>query len=519
MAELIIHQDKIPDNQELIKLCPFGAMEEKDGKVTISAACKMCRLCVRKGPKGAVEYVEDAVKPSVDKSAWKGIAVYVDHVDGKVHPVTLELLGKARELSKVTGHPVYALFMGNGIEAAAHELLHYNVDKVFVYDAPELARFQIEPYTAVFENFIQTVKPSSILVGATTVGRQLAPRVAARMKTGLTADCTILEMDENTDLSQIRPAFGGNIMAHSNEKGTTFTVILPKRDTSQYHPSVPALAADEKEISSTLVDAEIQAGDEALEGDCPIVLVIDDNADIRHYVKSLLVKEFRVLDASDGATGIRLAMKYVPDVIVSDVMMPGMDGIECCRRLKGELQTCHIPVIILSAKTDIKDQMEGLQMGADDYIPKPFSLAILTTKIQNMMRTRRRMLDKYAKSLEVEPEKITFNAMDEALLKRAMAIVEKNMDNIEFSTDEFAREMNMSRSNLHLKLKAITGESTIDFIRKIRFNEAAKLLKDGRYTVAEVSTMVGFNTPSYFATSFKKYFGCLPTEYIKKSKG
>ena len=215
MAELIIHQDKIPDNQELIKLCPFGAMEEKDGKVTISAACKMCRLCVRKGPKGAVEYVEDAVKPSVDKSEWKGIAVYVDHVDGKVHPVTLELLGKARELSKVTGHPVYALFMGNGIEAAAHELLHYNVDKVFVYDAPELARFQIEPYTAVFENFIQTVKPSSILVGATTVGRQLAPRVAARMKTGLTADCTILEMDENTDLSQIRPAFGGNIMAHS----------------------------------------------------------------------------------------------------------------------------------------------------------------------------------------------------------------------------------------------------------------------------------------------------------------
>ena len=126
------------------------------------------------------------------------------------------------------------------------------------------------------------------------------------------------------------------------------------------------------------------------------------------------------------------------------------------------------------------------------------------------------MLEKYAKSLEVEPEKITFNAMDEALLKRAMAIVEKNMDNIEFSTDEFAREMNMSRSNLHLKLKAITGESTIDFIRKIRFNEAAKLLK---YPVAEVSTMVGFNTPSYFATSFKKYFGCLPTEYIKKSKG
>ena len=138
----------------------------------------------------------------------------MDHVDSKIHPVTLELLGKARELAQVTGHPVYALFMGNDIGEKCHELLHYGADKVFVYDEPELARFKIEPYTAVFEDFIQNVKPSSILVGATTVGRQLAPRVAARMKTGLTADCTILEMNEDTDLSQIRPAFGGNIMAH-----------------------------------------------------------------------------------------------------------------------------------------------------------------------------------------------------------------------------------------------------------------------------------------------------------------
>ena len=159
--------------------------------------------------------------------------------------------------------------------------------------------------------------------------------------------------------SQLLEMHGGNIMAHSNEKGTTFTVILPKRDISQYHPAVPALAADEKEISSTLVDAEIQSGDEVLEEDCPIVLIIDDNADIRHYVKSLLVKEFRVLDAADGATGIRLAMKYVPDVIVSDVMMPGMDGIECCRRLKGELQTCHIPIILLTACSLDEQRIQG----------------------------------------------------------------------------------------------------------------------------------------------------------------
>lgn len=214
MAKLIIHQEKVTDNQELVKICPFGAMEEKDGKLTINAACKMCRLCVKKGPKGAVEYVDDTVKPSVNKEEWKGIVVYVDHVDGKIHPVTFELLGKAKELAAITGHPVYALFMGKHITEQSRELLHYGADKVFVYEEEELARFKIEPYTAVFEDFIGKIKPSSILVGATTVGRQLAPRVAARMKTGLTADCTILEMNEDTDLSQIRPAFGGNIMAH-----------------------------------------------------------------------------------------------------------------------------------------------------------------------------------------------------------------------------------------------------------------------------------------------------------------
>lgn len=216
MAELKLHHELIDDPQILIDICPFGAMEiGADGKLEITAACKMCRLCVRKGPKGWVEYIEDK-KPraQVDKSAWKGIAVYVDHVDGNIHPVTYELIGKAREMAAVIHQPVYALFLGHDISDKARELLHYGADKVFVYDQPELARFAIEPYTAAFADFIEDLKPGSILVGATTVGRQLAPRVAARMKTGLTADCTVLEMDENTDLSQIRPAFGGNIMAH-----------------------------------------------------------------------------------------------------------------------------------------------------------------------------------------------------------------------------------------------------------------------------------------------------------------
>lgn len=212
MGKLVIDQSKIEDIQALMDICPFGAMEEKDGQLEINAACKTCKLCVKKGPKGAVTYVEDE-KPQIDKSLWNGIAVYVDHVDGKIHPVTMELIGKARELAARINHPVYALFIGSDLDGKSEELLHYGVDKVFVYDDEKLARFMIEPYTAVFEDFIEKQKPSAILVGATTVGRQLAPRVAARMHTGLTADCTILDMNENTDLVQIRPAFGGNIMA------------------------------------------------------------------------------------------------------------------------------------------------------------------------------------------------------------------------------------------------------------------------------------------------------------------
>lgn len=213
MGKLIVHQDKVTDIAAMVALCPFKALEDNDGKLEINAACKLCKLCVKKGQPGAVEFVEEEEGPQVDKSLWKGITVYVDHVEGDIHPVTLELLGKARELADKIGHPVQALFLGSGIGDKAHELLHYGVDQVYVVDSPELLDFKIESYAAAFEAYINQIKPSAILVGATSVGRQLAPRVAARFKTGLTADCTILDIHENTDLVQIRPAFGGNIMA------------------------------------------------------------------------------------------------------------------------------------------------------------------------------------------------------------------------------------------------------------------------------------------------------------------
>jgi len=214
MRKLICHQERVNDSNrdQLIMVCPFRAIEEKNGVMEINAGCKMCMLCIKNGPSGVMELTEEET-PAVEKGLWRGIGVYVDHTDGEIHPVTMELIGKARELAEMVDYPVYCVFIGCQIVEKAKELLHYGVDEVFVYDEKELKDFRIEPYSAAFEDFINRVKPSSLLVGATATGRSLAPRVAARFRTGLTADCTKLEMKENTDLVQIRPAFGGNIMA------------------------------------------------------------------------------------------------------------------------------------------------------------------------------------------------------------------------------------------------------------------------------------------------------------------
>ena len=255
MGKLIVHQEKVQDIASLIKICPFGAMEDKNGKIEINAACRLCKLCVRKG-NGVFEFVEETTA-GIDKSAWRGIAVYVDHVDGKIHPVTYELIGKARELAAKINQPVYAIFLGEGINQKANEILHYGVDKVYVCDKKELRAFNIENYTTAFAAFINKIKPAVVLVGATPVGRQLAPRVAAHFHTGLTADCTILDIHENTDLVQIRPAFGGNIMAeiltpnHRPQMATVRYKIMdaPKR-SDEISGSIEPLELDSAKFTS-----------------------------------------------------------------------------------------------------------------------------------------------------------------------------------------------------------------------------------------------------------------------------
>lgn len=199
--------------QVLMNLCPFGAIEYEKGELNVNSACKSCRICVKKGPAGVMTWQEEKVNVGLDKTQWSGVAVFAQCQNGQLHPVTGELIGKARELAAVIKEKVMAVIIGVNLENAVKELLSFGVDDVYVYEHPAFRAFTISAYSNAFYDFIQKEKPGSILVGATNLGRSLAPRVAARCRTGLTADCTVLKMKENTDLVQIRPAFGGNIMA------------------------------------------------------------------------------------------------------------------------------------------------------------------------------------------------------------------------------------------------------------------------------------------------------------------
>ncbi|MDD3212243.1 MAG: electron transfer flavoprotein subunit alpha [Eubacteriales bacterium] len=212
MAQIAILERKCDGCGQCAQSCPFGAIDMKDGKPELNAACKVCGVCVKACPKQAIIRLETKVD-SVDKTKWNDILVFAEVVCGRLHPVGLELIGEALKLAKPVGFQVKAVLVGSGLTAHAEELRHYGVSEVFVYDDPTLAYFRADAYAACVADAIRRLKPSVVLVGATSLGRSLAPRLSTRFHTGLTADCTKLELRKNTDLVQIRPAFGGNIMA------------------------------------------------------------------------------------------------------------------------------------------------------------------------------------------------------------------------------------------------------------------------------------------------------------------
>ena len=298
----------------------------------------------------------------------------------------------------------------------------------------------------------------------------------------------------------------GSISFDSVEgRGTTFTVTFPLKMKEN-------LIADMKEEAPELM-AVVEPIRQAVEDDKKNVLLLaEDDVDMRDYLTESLSAEYKVVSVPDGGKALELARELNPDIIISDIVMPVLEGDELCRILKGSLDTSHIPIILLTALSEREKIIQGLESGANDYIIKPFDLAVLKVRIRNILRSRQQLRDSVL-SPDSEPEEEDYaSQLDREFLAKVMDVIDGELSNCEFSINDFCRMLAMSRTSVYNKIKTLTGQSPNDFIRIIRLNKSQELLKSRRYTIGEVATMVGFSDPKYFSTCFKKQFGLSPSK-------
>ncbi|WP_373136736.1 substrate-binding domain-containing protein [Bacteroides sp. HPS0048] len=306
---------------------------------------------------------------------------------------------------------------------------------------------------------------------------------------------------------------GGTIQVESDERqGTMFTVELPVCNCTSVADTL-SLEVSEQDLPVEFSEDE-EEQELGYDSSRMSVLIIDDNVDIRSYVHGLLNAEYSVIEAANGSEGIRKAMKYVPDLIISDVMMPGMDGIECCRRLKSELQTCHIPVILLTACSLDEQRIQGYDGGADSYISKPFSSQLLLARIRNLIDSHQRLKQFFGDRQTLAKEDIC--DLDKDFVEKFKKIIEEKMSDSGLNVEDLGKDMGLSRVQLYRKIKSLTNYAPNELLRMARLKRAASLLASSELTVAEIAYEVGFTSPSYFTKCYKEQFGESPTEFLKR---
>ena len=295
-------------------------------------------------------------------------------------------------------------------------------------------------------------------------------------------------------------------------KGSCFTIHLPVNNSG-----LLADPADEpvEEINHFPV-VVADKSEKIFDFERPVLLIAEDNDDLRFYLKDNLLEHYQIHEASNGEEALKKIQKIVPDLIISDIMMPGMDGIELCRRVKSDRTICHIPLILLTARSSEQQQLEGIGKGADDYITKPFNFQILEAKIANIINLRKNLRLLFKNKLTIEPHEITVTSLDEQFMRKALDLVEKNIAITDYSVETMSRDLGMSRTLLYKKILALTGKPPLEFIRSLRLKRAALLLSKSQMNVSEIAFQVGFNDPKYFSKHFKNEFGVLPSKYIGK---
>ena len=315
----------------------------------------------------------------------------------------------------------------------------------------------------------------------------------------------------------------GTITAESEPgNGSKFTFTLLKDNT---YPSALHKEDDDKEVINE--DSKV-ISEEAGESDGrPLLLVVEDNDDIRQYIADSMGDDYQIIQAADGHEGVSLATEQIPDIIVSDIMMPIMNGIELTRQLKEDVRTSHIPIILLTAKDSIEDKEEGYDSGADSYLTKPFSARLLQSRIQNLLANRRRLAELITLKNSRDPsdpvivqelaDEPRLNRLDQEFMDKLNRIIEEHISTEDLDMAFMTDKMAMSHSTFYRKVKALTGMSAKEYIRKLRLQRCAKLLRSGNYNVTEAATMTGFNDLGHFREIFKQEFGVAPSEYLKRT--
>jgi YesN/AraC family two-component response regulator len=246
----------------------------------------------------------------------------------------------------------------------------------------------------------------------------------------------------------------------------------------------------------------------------PLLLIVEDNPDVTAYISSFMENDYRILTAENGKEGFKKTIDKYPDLIISDVMMPVMDGFQFCRKLKSDLRTSHILLILLTARADMESKLEGLEFGADDYLTKPFDAKELSVRSKNLLQQRQRLREHFQRKVDFHPAGITANSMDRQFIQRAIELIELSIDDANFNVERFSREVGMSRRHLNRKLHALTDHSALEFIRSMRLKRAAQLLQKKSDPITQIAYQVGFNNPAYFAQCFRRLFGMSPSEYL-----
>jgi len=314
---------------------------------------------------------------------------------------------------------------------------------------------------------------------------------------------------------QLIEAHNGFIEAESKENiGTTISFYIP--DVNFITLGAQKTTGSQEDIY--INDPEIQNENTLMHDEAAkTILIVEDNADMRKYINMELKKEYNILEAEDGLDGIDKAEQHEIDLIISDVMMPNMDGIKFCEHIKSNIKTSHIPVILLTAKADIKTKYEGIETGADDYILKPFDMDYLVIRIKNLLQSRENLRKFFQENKwSLKPNDVTVTSLDEKFINQLMEVIERGIPNSEFSVNSLETEMGMSHSNFYRKIKNLTGQSGKEILNDMRMKRAKQLLINNKdIRIDEVAYMVGFSIPKYFGKSFKETFGVSPSQIRK----